>query len=242
MFPPAPLPPADPAIRAGTSARGAARPTLHRLNNSPVAYNQIHTIAASFLVDRSHARFLALPSEGGDRRAIALTMKSLARLALLALLGSATVLVAQPAAGSGHGPRGGKGPGGPGGHRGGNPVVRALDADKNGELSAAEITGASAALKALDTDADGAVSTAELRGNRPGRPAGSTTPPADRPARPEGAGSRPLDPVMLALDANSDHALSAAEIANASASLKALDANSDGKLTRDELHPLPPAK
>jgi len=168
-------------------------------------------------------------------------MKSLARFALLAVLGSATVLVAQPAAGSGHGPRG-KGPGGKGGPRGGSPVVRVLDADKNGEVSAAEITGASAALKTLDTDADGAVSTAELRGNRPGRPADAPTPPADRPARPKGTGARPVDPVMLALDANSDHALSAAEIANAPASLKALDANADGKLTRDELHPLPPAK
>ena len=46
---------------------------------------------------------------------------------------------------------------------------------------------------------------------------------------------------MLALDADTDGALSAAEIGNAVASLKALDANSDGKLTRDELRPLPPA-
>ena len=49
-------------------------------------------------------------------------------------------------------------------------------------------------------------------------------------------------PVMLALDANNDGTLSAAEIANAPASLKALDANHDGGLSRDELQPLPPAK
>jgi Ca2+-binding EF-hand superfamily protein len=47
---------------------------------------------------------------------------------------------------------------------------------------------------------------------------------------------------MLALDANSDGALSASEIANAPASLRALDANGDGKLTRDELRPLPPVE
>ena len=47
---------------------------------------------------------------------------------------------------------------------------------------------------------------------------------------------------MLALDANSDRALDAAEINNATNSLKALDANSDGKLTPDELRPLPPAQ
>lgn len=45
---------------------------------------------------------------------------------------------------------------------------------------------------------------------------------------------------MLALDANGDGTLSAAEIANAPASLAALDTNKDGKLTFDELRPLPP--
>ena len=51
---------------------------------------------------------------------------------------------------------------------------------------------------------------------------------------------RHSDPVMLALDADTDGTLSTGEIANAVASLRALDANSDGKLTRDELRPLPP--
>jgi hypothetical protein len=46
---------------------------------------------------------------------------------------------------------------------------------------------------------------------------------------------------MLALDADKDSALSAAEIANATASLNALDADKDGKLTRTELRPEPPA-
>ena len=47
---------------------------------------------------------------------------------------------------------------------------------------------------------------------------------------------------MLALDANNDGDLSAAEIANATTSLKALDLNADGKLTPDEYRPLPPAR
>jgi hypothetical protein len=45
---------------------------------------------------------------------------------------------------------------------------------------------------------------------------------------------------MLALDANSDGSLSAAEITNATTSLLALDLNKDGKLTPDEFRPLPP--
>ena len=45
---------------------------------------------------------------------------------------------------------------------------------------------------------------------------------------------------MFALDANADGSLANAEIANAAASLRALDGNQDGKLTREELRPLPP--
>ena len=143
-------------------------------------------------------------------------------------------LFAQTSDGAGHrGPRRG-GPHGPGGH----PMVRALDADKDGELSAAEITAAPASLKALDKNADGSVSLDEIR---PARPAGAPTPSADPTLRREDR-TRPVDPVMLALDASKDGALSATEMANATASLKVLDANSDGKLTRDELRPLPPEK
>ncbi|MBL9187794.1 MAG: hypothetical protein JNK23_09970 [Opitutaceae bacterium] len=172
-------------------------------------------------------------------------MKAIQLVSLALTLSGATLVSAQaPTEG---GPRRG-GPGGPG--RGGPmPIVRALDADKNGEISAAEIANAAAVLRALDTDNNGSVSVAELHPGRPGRPT-DATPPADGARRgrpgggPRGDGSahaRPVNPVMLALDADQDGALSAAEITNASASLLALDANKDGKLTRDELRPLPPA-
>jgi hypothetical protein len=45
---------------------------------------------------------------------------------------------------------------------------------------------------------------------------------------------------MLALDANEDGVLAAAELANATRSLGALDGNQDGQLSPDELSPLPP--
>jgi len=48
---------------------------------------------------------------------------------------------------------------------------------------------------------------------------------------------RPPGPLFLALDANHDGVIDEAEIANASAALKALDKNRDGKLTLDELIP-----
>lgn len=166
-------------------------------------------------------------------------MNTLHCFAVTLSLTAASLLSAQTTAETGpHGPR--RGPGGPGGHGGprGNPVVRVLDTDKNGELSAAEISSAAASLATLDKNADGAVTADELR---PARPADAPTPPADAPAR-SGRRGRPADPVMLALDANQDGALSAGEIANAPASLKALDGNADGKLTREELRPLPPTE
>lgn len=158
-------------------------------------------------------------------------MKKLHLIATLTVLATATSagLQAQPA----DGPRGGHRRGGPG--RGfASPIVRVLDADKNGAISAAELANAPAALQTLDADSDGSVSASELQ---PPRPANAPTPPADAPRR-----TRPASPVMLAIDANNDGALSATEIANAQTSLGALDANKDGQLTHDELRPLPPTQ
>lgn len=170
-------------------------------------------------------------------------MKHLPRL--LALAASLTFVAALPAetdgecGPGGRGSRGSRGPGGPGHGGPGHPIVRVLDADKNRELSAAELNTAEVALRTLDLDGDGTLSVAELH---PGRPANSPTPPAKAPKRDESTRTRPVDPVMLALDASGDGTLSAAEIANATRSLNALDANEDGKLSSDEFHPLPPAR
>lgn len=169
-------------------------------------------------------------------------MNTLHCFAVTLSLTAATLLSAQTTdETSPRGPRRGPGgPGGPGGHGGprGNPIARVLDTDKNGELSATEISAAATSLATLDKNADGAVTADELR---PARPADAPTPPADAPVR-SGKRGRPADPIMLALDANKDGALSASEITNAPASLKALDGNADGALTRDELRPLPPTE
>lgn len=65
------------------------------------------------------------------------------------------------------------------------PVMSALDANADGELSAEEIAGAAAALKKLDKDGDGKLSREELRpgfpaGFAPGGPAGPGGPPGGR--------------------------------------------------------------
>jgi hypothetical protein len=156
-------------------------------------------------------------------------------LTRLLFLGAASSLVVSLTAQSEGGPRGG-GPGHHGRPRG-NPIVRAIDVDKNIVLSATELANASAAILALDTNADGIVSAAELRPLPPNPPAR-----LENPNRPEKGPQhqRPRDPVMLALDADQNGELSASEITNAAASLKALDDNEDGQLAREEFRPLPP--
>lgn len=87
------------------------------------------------------------------------------------------------------GPPGGDRGGPPGGERGPGqrpnmmtflPVLKALDADGNGEISSKEIENAAAALKSLDRNNDGKLTEEELRPNGP--------PPGGRPGgdRPEG--------------------------------------------------------
>ena len=50
----------------------------------------------------------------------------------------------------------------------------------------------------------------------------------------------PMDPIMKALDADTNGVLVATEISNAPAALKTLDKNSDGQLSADEMTPQPP--
>jgi Ca2+-binding EF-hand superfamily protein len=51
----------------------------------------------------------------------------------------------------------------------------------------------------------------------------------------------PPHPVMTALDSDRDHVISAAEIGNAPNALLTLDKNKDGKLSKEEMRPRPPA-
>ncbi len=111
-----------------------------------------------------------------------------------------------------------------------SPIVRALDANQDGEISLSEIRIAGASLRLLDTNADGTLSFAELHPGMSGD--------AD-----SGAISRPLsiDPVLLALDADRDGELSPFEVAAAVTRLLVLDGNEDGKLARVEMRTLPTA-
>lgn len=66
-------------------------------------------------------------------------------------------------------------------------------------------------------------------------------PPPDGGGPGGGKRCQPPDPIVTALDTNSDGVISADEIANAPAALKTLDKNGDGQLTSSEVFPQPPS-
>jgi Ca2+-binding EF-hand superfamily protein len=97
------------------------------------------------------------------------------------------------------------------------PVLRALDADNDGEISKAEIEGAAKALAALDKNGDGKLSRDEIlpnmpAGGFPGRPGAEGRP--GQPGQP-GAAGRPNPEELLRR-------------------LKEADKNGDGKISKDE--------
>jgi Ca2+-binding EF-hand superfamily protein len=95
------------------------------------------------------------------------------------------------------------------------PLMKALDANHDGAIDAAEIANAAKAFLKLDKNGDGKLTQDEFRQPTPSQ-------------------------LSLALDANRDGVIDAGEIANASAALKALDKNGDGRLTPEELRPIRP--
>jgi EF hand len=112
----------------------------------------------------------------------------------------------------------------PPGHRPPPPVLlKALDGDKDGALSADEIANSSAALLELDKNEDGKLSPREI----------SPPPPKHKGKNP------PKGPLVIvkALDLDEDRFLSADEIEDAPASLAVLDKDGDGTISKAELKP-----
>ncbi|MCE9608121.1 MAG: hypothetical protein K8U03_24815 [Planctomycetia bacterium] len=119
---------------------------------------------------------------------------------LLLIAGAAATLVAQPPAGPPGGPperNGSERNGPPRGPGGRSQLMEALDADKDGKLSAEEIKNASAALAQLDKNQDGILTEDEIRpgqGRGAGRPPEAGAPPAQGQPRVNAAVAEPLAP------------------------------------------------
>ena len=111
-----------------------------------------------------------------------------------------------------------------------NPILMALDANRDGELSADEINNATAALKKLDRNGNGRIEITEMR---PQRREGDTR----AQGRPFGAGPGNMVKFMLERhDNDGDGKLSGDEIPERMRSnLAQIDANDDGSVDKTEL-------
>ncbi len=127
------------------------------------------------------------------------------------------------------------------------PVLAALDADKDGTISKAEIDNASAALRTLDKNNDGKLSNEEMRpnfaamGDRGGRPEGGRPEGAGGGGRPEMEGrgndrGQFMTQMFETRDANKDGKLVGDEIPEQMAGrLKQLDTDGDGAISKQEM-------
>ncbi len=118
----------------------------------------------------------------------------------------------------------------------------AMDADGDGALAAEELASQFQSLVSrADAAGDGSATEAEILALMTSEAEGSggrgqreaTAPGAGGEGRPP----QPVIPLMAALDADGDGAVSAAELASAAQALRALDGDGDGRLTPDELRP-----
>ncbi|MHC1768547.1 MAG: hypothetical protein AB9869_30430 [Verrucomicrobiia bacterium] len=138
-----------------------------------------------------------------------------------------------------------------------------LDANKDSVIDSTELANASTALKALDLNGNGSLEMDEIQPllphartrppgpsahvRRPPQPvpaaeADSIAPPpppphADAEGKPLPPMAPPVPVIVMALDANQDGIVDAAELASAPVALEALDKNGDGQLTAHEYNP-----
>ncbi len=114
-----------------------------------------------------------------------------------------------------------------------NPVLEAIDADKNGELSAEEIANAATALKSLDKNSDGKLDMAETRPNFEGMGRGFGGPPGGGQG---GGGSEEMINRLIAMDANKNGKLEKDEIPERMQSMfSRADKNEDGAIDKEEM-------
>jgi len=117
------------------------------------------------------------------------------------------------------------------------PLMAALDADRDGELSAEEIANAAEALKTLDADGDGRLSREELRPRfpGPGGPGGFGGPGRGGPGA-GGPGAGNFVERIMSFDADGDGSVTKEELPGPmQRMLQRADTDGDGALSRAEV-------
>lgn len=148
--------------------------------------------------------------------------------------------------------------GGPGGNAAGNVVeenvktLMAFDANGDGKLAKSELPERMQGIfDRADENKDGFLTVDELRKYATAQAAAANTAAPGGRGGPEGGRGGPegerrdgpgremnfirMDPVLAAIDTNSDGTISADEIRNAAKSIRKLDLDGDGKVTQEEL-------
>ena len=154
--------------------------------------------------------------------------KFILMFAILATLSMSSHVQAQRGGQRGEGgPRGGQRGGAEGGQRGqrpASPMMTALDANKDGQLSAEEIANAATALKTLDKNQDGVLDSSELtptRGGQGGAQGGRSSQMVER---------------IMARDTDGDGKVSQEEAGEQMGRIFGrMDADSDGFVTKSEI-------
>ena len=153
--------------------------------------------------------------------------------------------------GRGQGGRGQENRGGRGGMMSFLPVLIALDANKDGEISASEINNAAAALKTLDKNGDGKLTADEIQPQFGGRggssrergPGGDSASGGPQRGFPQGGpdGGGAMNPAtrLMGMDKNKDGKISKDELPERMQPIMSrLDRDEDGFLTKEELQSL----
>lgn len=131
------------------------------------------------------------------------------------------------------------------------PVLIALDANKDGEISASEINNAAAALKTLDKNGDGKLTADEIQPQFGGRggssrergPGGDSASGGPQRGFPQGGpdGGGAMNPAtrLMGMDKNKDGKISKDELPERMQPIMSrLDRDEDGFLTKEELQSL----